>query len=138
MLSDIEIAQKNTMKPVQEIASSLGLSANDFDLYGTYKAKLTLPAVMELQKKARSNPAKLVLVTAITPTPAGEGKSTVSVGLGDGLNRIGKKTVIALREPSLGPCFGVKGGACGGSRKIAALEITFIVKKLYPVHQALS
>ncbi|MEE0132419.1 MAG: formate--tetrahydrofolate ligase [Treponema sp.] len=114
MLSDIEIAQKNSMKPVQEIASSLGLSANDFDLYGTYKAKLTLPAVMELQKKARSNPAKLILVTAITPTPAGEGKSTVSVGLGDGLNRIGKKTVIALREPSLGPCFGVKGGACGG------------------------
>ena len=114
MLSDIEIAQKNSMKPVQEIASSLGLAANDFDLYGTYKAKLTLPAVMELQKKARSNPAKLILVTAITPTPAGEGKSTVSVGLGDGLNRIGKKTVIALREPSLGPCFGVKGGACGG------------------------
>ena len=114
MLSDIEIAQKNSMKPVQEIAASLGLSSNDFDLYGTYKAKLTLPAVMELQKKARSNPAKLVLVTAITPTPAGEGKSTVSVGLGDGLNRIGKKTVIALREPSLGPCFGVKGGACGG------------------------
>ena len=114
MLSDIEIAQKNSMKPVQEIASALGLSQNDFDLYGNYKAKLTLPAVMELQKKARSNPAKLVLVTAITPTPAGEGKSTVSVGLGDGLNRIGKKTVIALREPSLGPCFGVKGGACGG------------------------
>ena len=114
MLSDIEIAQKNSMKPVQEIAASLGLSSNDFDLYGTYKAKITLPAVMELQKKARSNPAKLVLVTAITPTPAGEGKSTVSVGLGDGLNRIGKKTVIALREPSLGPCFGVKGGACGG------------------------
>ena len=114
MLSDIEIAQKNTMKPIQEIAASLDLSSNDFDLYGNYKAKLTLPAVMELQKKARSNPAKLILVTAITPTPAGEGKSTVSVGLGDGLNRIGKKTVIALREPSLGPCFGVKGGACGG------------------------
>ena len=114
MLSDIEIAQKNTMKPIQEIAASLDLSSNDFDLYGTYKAKLTLPAVMELQKKARSNPAKLILVTAITPTPAGEGKSTVSVGLGDGLNKIGKKTVIALREPSLGPCFGVKGGACGG------------------------
>ena len=114
MLSDIEIAQKNSMKPIQEIASSLGLSANDFDLYGNYKAKLTLPALMDLQKKAQSNPAKLVLVTAITPTPAGEGKSTVSVGLGDGLNRIGKKTVIALREPSLGPCFGVKGGACGG------------------------
>lgn len=114
MLSDIEIAQKNTMKPIQEIAASLDLSSNDFDLYGNYKAKLTLPAVMELQKKARSNPAKLILVTAITPTPAGEGKSTVSVGLGDGLNKIGKKTVIALREPSLGPCFGVKGGACGG------------------------
>ena len=114
MLSDIEIAQKNSMKPIQEIASSLGLSANDFDLYGNYKAKLTLPALMDLQKKAQSNPAKLVLVTAITPTPAGEGKSTVSIGLGDGLNKIGKKTVIALREPSLGPCFGVKGGACGG------------------------
>lgn len=114
MLSDIEIAQKNSMKPIQEIAASLDLSSNDFDLYGNYKAKLTLPAVMELQKKARSNPAKLILVTAITPTPAGEGKSTVSVGLGDGLNKIGKKTVIALREPSLGPCFGVKGGACGG------------------------
>ena len=114
MLSDIEIAQKNTMKPIQEIAASLGLSPNDFDLYGNYKAKLTLPALMDLQQRARSNPAKLVLVTAITPTPAGEGKSTVSVGLGDGLNRIGKKTVIALREPSLGPCFGVKGGACGG------------------------
>ena len=114
MLSDIEIAQKNVMKPVQEVASSLGLSANDFDLYGNYKAKLTLPALMDLQKKAQSNPAKLVLVTAITPTPAGEGKSTVSIGLGDGLNKIGKKTVIALREPSLGPCFGVKGGACGG------------------------
>ena len=114
MLSDIEIAQKNSMKPIQEVASSLGLSANDFDLYGNYKAKLTLPALMDLQKKAQSNPAKLVLVTAITPTPAGEGKSTVSIGLGDGLNKIGKKTVIALREPSLGPCFGVKGGACGG------------------------
>lgn len=114
MLSDIEIAQKNTMKPIQEIAASLGLSSNDFDLYGNYKAKLTLPALMDLQQRARSNPAKLVLVTAITPTPAGEGKSTVSVGLGDGLNKIGKKTVIALREPSLGPCFGVKGGACGG------------------------
>lgn len=114
MLSDIEIAQKNTMKPIQEIAASLGLSSNDFDLYGNYKAKLTLPALMDLQQRARSNPAKLILVTAITPTPAGEGKSTVSVGLGDGLNKIGKKTVIALREPSLGPCFGVKGGACGG------------------------
>ena len=114
MLSDIEIAQKNVMKPVQEVASSLGLSSNDFDLYGNYKAKLTLPALMDLQQRARSNPAKLVLVTAITPTPAGEGKSTVSIGLGDGLNKIGKKTVIALREPSLGPCFGVKGGACGG------------------------
>ena len=114
MLSDIEIAQKNSMKPIQEIAASVGLSSNDFDLYGNYKAKLTLPALMDLQQRARSNPAKLVLVTAITPTPAGEGKSTVSVGLGDGLNKIGKKTVIALREPSLGPCFGVKGGACGG------------------------
>ena len=114
MRSDIEIARQNTMRPVVEIASALGLSQKEFDLYGNYKAKITVPALQSLQEKAASSPAKLVLVTAITPTPAGEGKSTVSVGLGDSLNSIGKRTVIALREPSLGPCFGVKGGACGG------------------------
>ena len=114
MLSDIEIAQQNQMEPVTGIAAKIGLEPEDLDLYGSYKAKITLPVLKSLQQKAATNPAKLVLVTAITPTPAGEGKSTVSVGLADSLNSIGKNTVIALREPSLGPCFGVKGGACGG------------------------
>ena len=114
MLSDIEIAQKNEMLPITDIASTLGLSVNDIDLYGKYKAKLTFPTLRKLQEKSETSQSKLILVTAITPTPAGEGKSTVSIGLGDGLRKIGKKSVIALREPSLGPCFGVKGGACGG------------------------
>ncbi len=114
MLSDIEIAQKNEMLPITDIASTLGLSLDDIDLYGKYKAKLTFPTLKKLQAKAEKSQSKLILVTAITPTPAGEGKSTVSIGLGDGLRKIGKKSVIALREPSLGPCFGVKGGACGG------------------------
>ncbi len=114
MLSDIEIAQQNQMEPVTGIAAKIGLEPEDLDLYGSYKAKITLPVLKSLQQKAATNRAKLVLVTAITPTPAGEGKSTVSVGLADSLNSIGKNTVIALREPSLGPCFGVKGGACGG------------------------
>ncbi len=116
MLSDIEIAQKNKMAPVTEIAAKIGIAEDELELYGPYKAKLTMPKMRRLLEKA-SSPAgrgKLILVTAITPTPAGEGKSTVSIGLGDGLRRIGRKSVVALREPSLGPCFGVKGGACGG------------------------
>jgi formate--tetrahydrofolate ligase len=116
MLSDIEIAQNNTMAPITDIAAGIGITENELDLYGRYKAKITMEKLRCLQAKA-SEPAsrgRLVLVTAITPTPAGEGKSTVSIGLGDGLRKIGKKSVIALREPSLGPCFGVKGGACGG------------------------
>ena len=116
MLSDIEIAQKNEMSHILDIAKKIDISEEDLDLYGKYKAKITFSALKEFQKKV-SDPkkrGKLILTTAVTPTPAGEGKSTVSIGLGDGLNKIGKKTVIALREPSLGPCFGVKGGACGG------------------------
>ena len=116
MPTDIEIAQKNKMVPVGEIASKIGISPEALELYGPYKAKITMKELRALQQKA-SDPekrGKLILVTAITPTPAGEGKSTVSIGLGDGLRKIGKKSVIALREPSLGPCFGVKGGACGG------------------------
>lgn len=116
MLSDIEIAQKNEMLPITEVAEKIGIQAQDLDLYGKYKAKLSLKKLRELQDKAK-DPAKrgkLILVTAMTPTAAGEGKSTVTVALGDGLRKIGKKSVIALREPSLGPCFGVKGGACGG------------------------
>jgi len=111
MLSDIQIAQKATMKRVTEVASSLGIADNHLIPYGHYKAKISLDYVDSLKDKPNG---KLVLVTAISPTPAGEGKTTTTVGLGDALNRIGKKTVICLREPSLGPVFGVKGGAAGG------------------------
>lgn len=116
MLTDIEIAQKNQMEPIAGVAKKIGIEEDSLDLYGKYKAKITMAELRRFQKKIQ-DPAKrgkLILTTAVTPTPAGEGKSTVSIGLGDGLNRIGKKAVIALREPSLGPCFGVKGGACGG------------------------
>lgn len=108
--SDIEIAQKAQMRPIQEIASGLGIPADDLELYGKYKAKLPLNLINEA-KIAASN---LVLVTAITPTPAGEGKTTTSIGLNEGLNKIGKKAMAVLREPSLGPVFGIKGGAAGG------------------------
>jgi len=116
MLTDIEIAQQNKMIPVQDVAAKIGIDVENLDLYGKYKAKLSMAELRKFQKKVQdpSQRGKLILTTAVTPTPAGEGKSTVSIGLGDGLNKIGKKTVIALREPSLGPCFGVKGGACGG------------------------
>lgn len=113
-MTDIEIAQKNKMIPVADVAAKIGITADKLENYGPYKAKITFDELHTLQKKASKNPGKLILVTAVTPTPAGEGKSTVSIGLADGLNKIGKKTVVALREPSLGPCFGVKGGACGG------------------------
>ncbi|MBP1762832.1 MAG: formate--tetrahydrofolate ligase, partial [Firmicutes bacterium] len=111
MKSDIEIAQQATMKPISEIASYIGLGDDDIELYGKYKAKVTL----ETWEKIKDKPnGKLVLVTAINPTPAGEGKTTTTVGLGMALNRLGQKAIIALREPSLGPSFGVKGGAAGG------------------------
>ncbi len=111
MKTDVEIAQEAEMRPIQEVASELGISGDELELYGKYKAKLPL-ALWELVKE-RPN-AKLVLVTAINPTPAGEGKTTTSVGLADAFRKQGKKTVVALREPSLGPCFGLKGGAAGG------------------------
>ena len=107
--SDIEIAQETEMMPIEDVAAKLGLTRNDIELYGNYKAKRDYGKVA-----GKENKAKLILVTAITPTPAGEGKTTTVVGLGDALNRIGKRTIIALREPSLGPVFGVKGGAAGG------------------------
>ncbi|MCQ2240377.1 formate--tetrahydrofolate ligase [Treponema sp.] len=111
-MTDIEIAQKNVMIPVTEVAAKIGLTEKDLDLYGSYKAKINYEKLNSLQTSGKKG--KLILVTAMTPTAAGEGKSTVTIALGDGLNKIGKKTVIALREPSLGPCFGIKGGACGG------------------------
>ena len=115
-MTDIEIAQKNIMENIEAVASKIGVAESDLDFYGKYKTKISFAKLTELQKKA-ANPAtrgKLVLVTAMTPTAAGEGKSTVTIALGDALRKIGKKSVIALREPSLGPCFGIKGGACGG------------------------
>ncbi len=111
MKSDVEIARAARMLPVARIAAELGLEEDDLELYGKYKAKVSLKA---LEKVGGRPDGKLVLVTAINPTPAGEGKTTTTVGLGDALRRLGKKVVIALREPSLGPCFGVKGGAAGG------------------------
>ena len=115
-MSDIEIAQQNKMEVIEEVASKVGLETGDLELYGQHKAKLTHQAMRRLLQRAddTSKRGKLVLVTAMTPTPAGEGKSTVTIALGDGLSRLGKRAVVALREPSLGPCFGIKGGACGG------------------------
>lgn len=111
MLTDIEIAQQAELKNIKEVAATLGIEEDDLELYGKYKAKLS-DAYMQ---KIKSNPdGKLVLVTAINPTPAGEGKTTVTVGLGQAMGKLGKKAIIALREPSLGPCFGIKGGAAGG------------------------
>ncbi len=110
--SDIEIAREATMRPIIELADDrLGIEARHLEPYGHYKAKVSLDYINGLKDR---KDGKLILVTAVTPTPAGEGKTTTTVGLGDGLNRIGKKTMICLREPSLGPCFGVKGGAAGG------------------------
>lgn len=111
MKTDIEIAKEATMEPIGEVAKKLGITSDELELYGKYKAKLS----DELWDRVKDNEdGKLILVTAINPTPAGEGKTTVTVGLGEAFNRLGKKAVIALREPSLGPCFGVKGGAAGG------------------------
>ena len=111
MKSDIQIAQETAMLPIREVAASLDIGEDDLELYGKYKAKLS-DALMD---RVKDNPdGKLVLVTAINPTPAGEGKTTTSVGLGEAFGKLGKKAVIALREPSLGPCFGIKGGAAGG------------------------
>nr|WP_130790100.1 formate--tetrahydrofolate ligase [Lachnoclostridium pacaense] len=111
MKSDIEIAQEAVMQPIKEVAASYGISEDDLELYGKYKAKLT----DKLWDKVKDRPdGKLVLVTAINPTPAGEGKTTTTVGLGEAFGRMKKSAIIALREPSLGPCFGIKGGAAGG------------------------
>ena len=109
--SDIEIAQEAVLEPIKTVAQSLGIAEDDLELYGKYKAKFS----DEYMEKIKDNEdGKLILVTAINPTPAGEGKTTTSVGLGQAFGKLNKKAIIALREPSLGPCFGVKGGAAGG------------------------
>lgn len=111
MKTDIQIAQEATMLPIKDVAASIGIEEDDLELYGKYKAKIS----DELINRTKKNPdGKLILVTAINPTPAGEGKTTTSVGIGEAFGRLGKKALIALREPSLGPCFGIKGGAAGG------------------------
>ena len=109
MPSDIEIAQSVTPKPITEIAERVGIDLDDIEQYGKYKAKIDYNVL-----KGEDTPGKLVLVTAINPTPAGEGKTTTTVGLADGLSQLGKNVMVALREPSLGPVFGIKGGAAGG------------------------
>ena len=111
MLSDIEIAQRAELKPITEIGASIGIPAEDLENYGPYKAKVSLKLTRELENKPMGH---LILVTAISPTPAGEGKTTTTVGLGQALSQLGKKAMICLREPSLGPCMGIKGGAAGG------------------------
>ena len=111
MLTDVQIAQQAKMQPIKEVAAKLGLVEDDLELYGKYKAKISLET---MQKVENNKDGKLILVTAINPTPAGEGKTTTMIGLSQGLNKIGKNAVVAMREPSLGPCFGVKGGAAGG------------------------
>ena len=111
MLSDIEIAQQAKMQKITDVAAKLGISEDDIELYGKYKAKLSYDLIRRVKDKKGG---KLILVTAITPTPAGEGKSTTTVGLAQGLAKLGKKVIVALREPSLGPCMGIKGGAAGG------------------------
>ncbi|WP_337402275.1 formate--tetrahydrofolate ligase, partial [Suilimivivens sp.] len=111
MKTDIQIAQEAELLPIREVAEKLDITEDELELYGKYKAKLS----DEYMERISKNPdGKLILVTAINPTPAGEGKTTTSVGLGQAFGRLGKKAVIALREPSLGPCFGIKGGAAGG------------------------
>ena len=111
MKTDIEIAQSIELKPITDVIEKLGIQFDDLELYGKYKAKLTFDKIQAVQKE---EPGKLILVTAINPTPAGEGKSTITIGLADALNKIGKQTMIAIREPSLGPVMGIKGGAAGG------------------------
>ena len=120
MKTDIQIAQEATMLPIKDVAASIGIKEDDLELYGKYKAKIS----DELINRTKKNPdGKLILVTAINPTPAGEGKTTTSVGLGEAFGRLGKKALIALREPSLGPCFGIKGGAAGaGYAQVVPME----------------
>ena len=110
MMTDIEIAQQCAMKPITEIAVTAHVDEKYLEQYGRYKAKIDL----SLLRESKRPDGKLILVTAITPTPAGEGKTTTTIGLADGLRRIGKDVTVALREPSLGPVFGIKGGAAGG------------------------
>ena len=135
MLSDIEIAQNAKMKHIRDVAASIGIAEDDLEFYGKYKAKIA----SELLGKVKDNEnGKLILVTAINPTPAGEGKTTTTIGLGDALTNMGKKCVLALREPSLGPVMGIKGGAAGGGYSQAACRdpLERLVKEGKPIPAA--
>ncbi|MGD8536342.1 MAG: formate--tetrahydrofolate ligase, partial [Candidatus Aminicenantes bacterium] len=140
MLNDMEIAENVQLKPIEEIASQLGLNEEDLEKYGKYKAKISPGTRIE----GKSNTGKLIMVTAMTPTPAGEGKTTTSIGLADALSHIGEKTVVALREPSLGPVFGMKGGATGGGyaqvapREEINLHFTGDIHAITAAHNLLS
>ena len=126
MKTDIEIAQETKLLPITEVAEQLDMTMDNLELYGKYKAKIS----DEYLKRIENNEnGKLILVTAINPTPAGEGKTTTSVGLGQAFGKLGKKAVIALREPSLGPCFGIKGGAAGGG--MAWMSLIFISQEIF-------
>ena len=111
MLSDIEIAEQAVLDPIADVAQKVGLSSDELEFYGKYKAKIPLNAI---KSRSDKKDGKLVLVTAMNPTPAGEGKTTVSIGLAQAMNKLGRNVMLALREPSLGPVFGIKGGAAGG------------------------
>ena len=121
MKTDIEIAQECTMEPITEVAERAGIPEEYLEQYGKYKAKISLEAIKKLDQ---NEDGKLILVTAINPTPAGEGKTTTMIGLSQALNKLGKKSVVAMREPSLGPCFGIKGGAAGGGARKAPTQST--------------
>ena len=140
MLNDMEIAENVEIKPIEEIASQLGLNEEDLEKHGKYKAKIS-PGI-KIEGKGKTG--KLIMVTAMTPTPAGEGKTTTSIGLADALSHIGEKAVVALREPSLGPVFGMKGGATGGGyaqvapREEINLHFTGDIHAITAAHNLLS
>ena len=119
-MSDIEIARNAKLKKITEIAKQINIDENEIEQYGKYKAKISYETIKKLEK---NNDGKLILVTAISPTPLGEGKTTISISIADGLRKIGQKSILALREPSLGPVFGIKGGATGGGHaQVAPME----------------
>ena len=120
MLQDVEIARNTKLKNIEEIAKKIGIDDDEIEKYGKYKAKIERSIIKKIEKRKS---AKIILVTSINPTPLGEGKTTVSIGLADAMNKIGNKTILALREPSLGPVFGIKGGATGGGyAQVAPME----------------
>ena len=133
-MTDIEIARNTKLKNIVDIAKEIGIDEENLEQYGKYKAKISNEVYKELKDKKNG---KLILVTAISPTPLGEGKTTISIAVADGLRKIGKKSILLLREPSLGPVFGIKGGATGGGRvQIAPMEDIYILQEIFTqLHQ---